>query len=89
MCYELIQKRTIKTLEEVSGVGGRVIPESSLKDELLLEALDLIELLFRLEAEFSKAIPIEDLPASACVQDLIDLIFRLDEQQKTRILKAA
>jgi acyl carrier protein len=58
---------------------------SSLHDDLAMDELDLIEVLFRAEERFGLVLPDKDIGLSSTVNDIVDLIVaRLREQEAPR-----
>lgn len=55
---------------------GTVAPEHSLRDDLGLDSMATIELLFRIEEAFDIQIPDQDLQQLATVADVIDYVER-------------
>jgi acyl carrier protein len=53
---------------------GRVLPEHTLRDDLGLDSLSTLELLFKLEEAFDMEIPNEDLPRLSTVQSVATYI---------------
>lgn len=54
--------------------GANIKPESSFKEDLNADSLDLFELIMALEDEYSVEIPAEDLEKMATVQDVMDYL---------------
>ncbi len=51
-----------------------ITPESSFKEDLKADSLDLIEMIMAMEEEFGMEIPSEDLEGLVTVQDLMTYI---------------
>ena len=59
---------------------------SNLHDDLGMDEVDLIEILFRAEERFSLVLPDNDIGLSSTVGDIVDLIVaRLREQEAPRV----
>ena len=60
--------------EQLSLDGVDITEESSFKDDLGADSLDLFELVMSFEEEFGVEIPTEDLEGINTVQDIVDYI---------------
>ena len=54
--------------------AAKVLPETSFKDDLGADSLDLYELVMAFEDEFGVSIPSEELEKMATVKDIMDYI---------------
>lgn len=69
--FEKVQK----IIAEQLGIeASEVQTESSFKDDLNADSLDLFEMVMAMEEEFEVEIPSEDLEKIATVQDIIDYL---------------
>ena len=67
--------RIIEIAEETLNLDGSMITEdTSLKDDLGVDSLDLFELVMALEEEYGLEIPTEDLEKLTTVGSLIDYL---------------
>ena len=60
--------------EQVNCVASTITPETSFKDDLGADSLDLFELVMALEDEYSVEIPAEDLENLATVGDVMNYL---------------
>ena len=60
--------------EQLNLDGVEITEESSFKDDLGADSLDLFELVMALEEEYGVEIPSEDLENIATVQEIIDYL---------------
>ena len=68
-------ERVKEIIEEQLNLDGvEITEESSFKDDLGADSLDLFELVMSLEEEFGVEIPSEDLEKLLTVQDVIDYL---------------
>lgn len=62
-------------IAEQLGIGaGDVSAESSFKDDLNADSLDLFEMIMAIEEEFDVEVPTDDLEKLQTVQDVIDYL---------------
>lgn len=66
----------IKTIiaEQLNVEEGTITMESSFKDDLGADSLDLFELVMALEEEYDVEIPSEDLTSIATVEDVVNYL---------------
>jgi acyl carrier protein len=66
----------IKTIiaEQLNTEEGTITMDSSFKDDLGADSLDLFELVMALEEEFDVEIPSEDLAGIATVEDVVNYL---------------
>ena len=65
-------ERVIEIIAEQLNVDGSTITEdTSFKDDLGADSLDLFEMVMALEEEFGKEIPTEDLEKIATIGDVV------------------
>ena len=68
-------ERVVEIIKEQLNLDGVEITEdSSFKDDLGADSLDLIELVMALEEEFGVEIPSEDLPSIVTVNDVVEYL---------------
>ena len=60
--------------EQLSLDGEDIKPESSFKDDLEVDSLDLFELVMAIEDEFGVEIPSEDLEKLTTIQSVMDYL---------------
>lgn len=60
--------------EQLNLDGKEIKPESSFKDDLEIDSLDLFELVMAIEDEFGVEIPSEDLEKLTTVQAVMDYL---------------
>ena len=60
--------------EQLSVDADSITPESSLKEDLGADSLDLFELVMALEDEYSVEIPSEDLDQMTTLQNVMDYL---------------
>ena len=60
--------------EQLSLAGKDIKPESSFKDDLEVDSLDLFELVMAIEDEFGVEIPSEDLEKLTTIQSVMDYL---------------
>jgi acyl carrier protein len=75
----LEEKIMLEKIQELvaDGLGvdaAKVLPETSFKDDLGADSLDLYELVMAFEEEFGVSIPAEELEKMATVKDIMDYI---------------
>lgn len=68
-------ERVVEIIKEQLNLDGVEITEdSSFKDDLGADSLDLFELVMALEEEFGVEIPSEDLPSIVTVNDVVEYL---------------
>ena len=68
-------EKLVEILKEQLNLDGKEIkPESSFKDDLEVDSLDLFELVMAIEDEFGVEIPSEDLEKLTTIQSVIDYL---------------
>lgn len=68
-------EKLVEILKEQLNLDGKDIkPESSFKDDLEVDSLDLFELVMAIEDEFGVEIPSEDLEKLTTIQSVIDYL---------------
>lgn len=60
--------------EKLNAEGAAITEETSFKEDLDADSLDLFELVMALEEEFGVEIPSEDLESVVTVQDIMDYL---------------
>ena len=60
--------------EQLNQEGKDIKPESSFKDDLEVDSLDLFELVMAIEDEFGVEIPSEDLEKLTTIQSVMDYL---------------
>ncbi|HLH80640.1 MAG TPA: acyl carrier protein [Chthonomonas sp.] len=61
-------------LERLDVTEEEIVPEASLVNDLKADSLDVVEIVLRLEDEFTIDIPDEDAEKIVTVQDIVDYI---------------
>ncbi|HLI47444.1 MAG TPA: acyl carrier protein [Chthonomonas sp.] len=61
-------------LERLDVSEEEIVPEASLVNDLKADSLDVVEIVLRLEDEFTIDIPDEDAEKIVTVQDIVDYI---------------
>jgi acyl carrier protein len=74
----MLEKIRSKMAEAFNLEPETVLPDSSLKDDLGLDSLDLYELVVALEDEYGIQLPEEELMEIVTVEDIIDMLQRHD-----------
>lgn len=68
-------ERVVEIIKEQLNLDGvEITEESSFKDDLGADSLDLFELVMALEEEFGVEIPSEDLPSIVTVNDVVEYL---------------
>ena len=68
-------EKLVEILNEQLNLEGKDIkPESSFKDDLEVDSLDLFELVMAIEDEFGVEIPSEDLEKLTTIQSVMDYL---------------
>lgn len=68
-------EKLVEILNEQLNLDGKDIkPESSFKDDLEVDSLDLFELVMAIEDEFGVEIPSEDLEKLTTIQSVMDYL---------------
>lgn len=68
-------EKLVEILKEQLNLDGKEIkPESSFKDDLEVDSLDLFELVMAIEDEFGVEIPSEDLEKLTTIQSVMDYL---------------
>ena len=68
-------EKLVEILKEQLNLDGKEIkPESSFKDDLEVDSLDLFELVMAIEDEFDVEIPSEDLEKLTTIQSVMDYL---------------
>ena len=68
-------EKLVEILKEQLNLDGKEIkPESSFKDDLEVDSLDLFELVMAIEDEFGVEIPSEDLGKLTTIQSVMDYL---------------
>lgn len=68
-------EKLVEILKEQLNLDGKEIkPESSFKDDLEIDSLDLFELVMAIEDEFGVEIPSEDLEKLTTIQSVMDYL---------------
>ena len=68
-------EKLVEILNEQLNLEGKDIkPESSFKDDLEVDSLDLFELIMAIEDEFGVEIPSEDLEKLTTIQSVMDYL---------------
>ena len=68
-------EKLVEILKEQLNLDGKEIkPESSFKDDLEVDSLDLFELVMAIEDEFVVEIPSEDLEKLTTIQSVMDYL---------------
>ena len=70
----MLEKMQEIIAEQLNVEAGIVKPESSFKEDLGADSLDLFELVMALEDEYSVEIPSEDLEILTTVQQVMDYL---------------
>ena len=70
----MLEKIIEITAENLNVDAGTITGETSFKEDLNADSLDLFELVMALEEEFHVEIPTEDLEGIATVQDVVRYI---------------
>ena len=68
----MLEKMSEMLAEQLNCEASTITPETSFKDDLGADSLDLFELVMALEEEYGVEIPSEDLEKILTVQDVID-----------------
>lgn len=66
--------------EQLNITGIEITEETSLKDDLGADSLDLLELVMAFESEYGVEIPAEDLEGVSTVGDIIEYISKKDAE---------
>ncbi len=66
--------------EQLNVTGIEITEETSLKDDLGADSLDLLELVMAFEAEYGVEIPAEDLEGVSTVGDIIEYIAKKEAE---------
>ena len=68
-------EKLVEIIKEQLNLDGKEIkPESSFKDDLEVDSLDLFELIMAIEDEFGVEIPSEDLEKLTTIQSVMDYL---------------
>ncbi|MGN0389044.1 MAG: acyl carrier protein [Suilimivivens sp.] len=68
-------EKLVEILKEQLNLDGKEIkPESSFKEDLEIDSLDLFELVMAIEDEFGVEIPSEDLEKLTTIQSVMDYL---------------
>ena len=68
-------EKLVEILKEQLNLDGKEIkPESSFKEDLEIDSLDLFELIMAIEDEFGVEIPSEDLEKLTTIQSVMDYL---------------
>lgn len=70
----MLEKLKELIADQLSVDAESITPESSFKEDLEADSLDLFELVMALEEEYGVEIPSEDLSEILTVQDIIDYL---------------
>ncbi len=70
----MLEKMKKMLAEQLNIEEDTITPETSFKDDLGADSLDLVELVMALEDEYSIEIPSEDLAEIATVGDVLDYL---------------
>lgn len=72
--YEMLEKLKKIIAEQLNVSEDSVKPETSFKDDLEADSLDLFEVVMAIEDEYNVEIPSEDLEKISTVGDVIDYL---------------
>ncbi|MCI6499254.1 MAG: acyl carrier protein [Lachnospiraceae bacterium] len=72
--YEMLEKLKKIIAEQLNVSEDSVKPETSFKDDLEADSLDLFEVVMGIEDEYNVEIPSEDLEKISTVGDVIDYL---------------
>ena len=70
----MLEKMSEMLAEQLNCEASTITPETSFKDDLGADSLDLFELVMALEDEYSVEIPAEDLQNLATVGDVMNYL---------------
>ena len=70
----MLERAVDSIKEQVNLDGVEITEDSSFKDDLGADSLDLFELVMALEEEFGVEIPSEDLPSIVTVNDVVEYL---------------
>ena len=70
----MLEKMKEMLAEQLNCEASTITPETSFKDDLGADSLDLFELVMALEEEFGVEIPSEDLPSIVTVNDVVEYL---------------
>lgn len=70
----MLEKLTELIVDQLDVEASAVTPQTSFKEDLEADSLDLFELIMAVEEEYGVEIPSEDLEKIATVQDIMDYL---------------
>lgn len=73
-------KKLERIVQQHTGKQITLTPETTIRDELGLNSLDLATLICNIEDEYDCEIPEESMPQIETVQDMLDLIVKIKEE---------
>ncbi len=78
----MLEKMKEMLAEQLNCEASTITPETSFKDDLGADSLDLFELVMALEDEYNVEIPAEELTDLNTVGDVIDYLKNKEEKRK-------
>ena len=70
----MLEKMKEMLAEQLNCEASTITPETSFKDDLGADSLDLYELVMALEEEYGCEIPADDVAAMATVEDVVNYL---------------
>ena len=70
----MLEKMSEMIAEQLNCEASTITPETSFKDDLGADSLDLYELVMALEEEYGCEIPADDVAAMATVEDVVNYL---------------
>ena len=70
----MLEKMKEMLAEQLNCEASTITPETSFKDDLGADSLDLFELVMALEEEYGCEIPADDVAAMATVEDVVNYL---------------
>lgn len=71
---EIVERMRTKAVELLDVTAEAFVETASLKDDLEVDSLDIVEYVMALEDEFSIELPEEELDGAKNISDLVDVV---------------
>ena len=71
---EIVERMRTKAVELLDVTAEAFVETASLKDDLEVDSLDIVEYVMALEDEFAVELPEEELTGARTISDLVDVV---------------
>jgi len=80
--HEDLMSQVAGIIHEVAGTDpARITPDATLVDDLGVDSLSMVEIMYAIEDSFGLSIPEEDIPDLVTVGDAVDYVTRARQTQ--------